>query len=58
MANLVDVDFVQYCRQCTDAQLEEVLKREYEAFQQRDYASACIAAAERGWITSYGKRLR
>jgi hypothetical protein len=57
MANLVDEDFVEYCRQCTNEQLENVLKHEYDAFQQRDYASACIAAAERGWITSYGKRL-
>lgn len=57
MANAIDNDFVNYCRQCTDAQLEEVLRKEYEAFEHRDYPSAQLAAAERGWTVVKGKRI-
>lgn len=57
MANPIDEDFVQYCRQCTDSQLKEVLKKEFEAYQQRDYPSARIAAAERGWRVKDGERI-
>jgi hypothetical protein len=57
MANEIDEDFVQYCRQCTDSQLEHVIQKEYDAFQHRDYPSARIAAAERGWRVEDGKRV-
>jgi hypothetical protein len=56
MANDIDEDVIQYCRQCTDAQLEEVLSKEYDAYEHRDYYSARIAAAERGWVVVNGER--
>ena len=56
MANDIDEDFVQYCRQCTDQQLENVLRKEYDAYQHRDYPSARVAAAERGWHVNQGDR--
>lgn len=55
--NDIDEDFVQYCRQCTDAQLKEVLRKEWDAHQHRDYASARVAAAERGWQVENGERV-
>lgn len=57
MANAIDDDFVQYCRQCTDSQLEAVLEDEYKAFRHRDYPSARLAAAERGWRVERGVRI-
>lgn len=57
MANAIDNDVVEYCRKCTDSQLEEVLRREYAAFEHRDYPSAQLAAAERGWTVVKGERL-
>jgi hypothetical protein len=54
--NPIDEDFVQYCRTLTDAQLESVLLKEWEAPEHRDYGSAVVAAAERGWYTVDGKR--
>lgn len=57
MANAIDNDFVAYCRQCTDKQLENVLKDEYAAYQHRDYPSAQLAAAERGWVVVDGERI-
>jgi hypothetical protein len=55
--NAVDEDFVEYCRQCTDEQLKHVLKKEWDAFGHRDYTSARIAAAERGWRVDKGERV-
>jgi len=55
--NAIDEDFVSYCRQCTDEQLKNVLLKEWEAHQHRDYASARVAAAERGWQVKDGKRV-
>ena len=57
MANDIDDDFVQYCRQATDAQLANILRDEYNAYQHRDYPSARIAAAERGWTVHKGERI-
>jgi hypothetical protein len=57
MANDIDNDFVACCRKCTDSQLKNVLIDEYSAFNHRDYASACIAAAERGWRMHRGERI-
>ena len=54
---MADEDFIQYCRQCTDSQLEAVLEKEYNAYKHRDYDSARIAAAERGWQVKNGKRI-
>lgn len=55
--NAVDDDFVEYCRKCTDDQLKAVLKKEWDAYGHRDYASARIAAAERGWQVKDGERV-
>jgi hypothetical protein len=57
VANEIDQDVVQYCRQCTDAQLEEVLRKEWHAALHRDYASARVVAAERGWVVKNGTRI-
>lgn len=54
---MVDEDFVQYCRQCTDQQLEEVLRFEYGRYRHGDYTNARIAAAERGWRVHKGERI-
>lgn len=54
--NPIDEDFVQYCRTLTDAQLEEVLRKEWAAFEHRDYPSAVVAAGERGWYVKDGER--
>lgn len=51
-----DEDFTLYCRTLTDAQLEEVLRKEWAAFEHRDYPSAVVAAAERGWTVKAGER--
>lgn len=55
--NKIDNDFVEYCRQCTDAQLVNVLLKEWNAYDHRDYGSACVAAAERGWRVKDGVRV-
>jgi hypothetical protein len=54
---VIDEDFCDYCRQCTDSQLEEVLRFEWQRFDHGDYDSARIVAAERGWTVHNGKRL-
>jgi hypothetical protein len=53
----IDEDFVQYCRQATDTQLENILAKEYARYQHGDYDSARIAAAERGWHVHNGSRI-
>jgi hypothetical protein len=55
--NPIDLNFVQFCRQATDAQLEAILLKEWEAFEHRDYASAQQAAEERGWSVQDGQRI-
>lgn len=57
MANAIDPDVVEYCRGLTDKQLRNVLNDEYKAYQHRDYPSAQLAAAERGWRTDKGKQI-
>jgi hypothetical protein len=52
----VDNDVVQYCRQCTDRQLEEVLRKEWAAHKHRDYPSAVKVSEERGWTVKNGER--
>ncbi len=58
MSNPIDNDFVQYCRQATDTQLENILKFEWDSFEHRDYPSAEKAAEERGWTVDKGVVLR
>lgn len=55
MANPIDEDFVQFCRQATDSQLAEILSKEYAAHHHRDYSSALIAAGERSWLVVGGR---
>jgi hypothetical protein len=54
--NPIDPNFVQFCRQATDDQLEAILLKEWQAFKHRDYASAQQAAEERGWSVQDGQR--
>ena len=54
---MIDQDFVQFCRQATDTQLENILLKEFSRYKHGDYDSACLAAAERGWIVKNGKRI-
>lgn len=58
MSESGDEDFVEFCRQCTDKQLENVLRDEYARYQHGDYISAKLAAAERGWRVFSGQRLQ
>ena len=55
--NEIDEDFVGFCRQATDSQLENILQDEWNAYEHRDYASAEKAAEERGWTVNNGKRV-
>ena len=55
--NPVDEDFVQFSRQATEHQLENILADEYKRYRHGDYVSARIAAAERGWQVEDGKRI-
>ena len=57
MANQVNDDFVNYCKTLSDRQLENVLKKEYDAFEHRDYPSALSAAHQRGWTVINGVRV-
>jgi hypothetical protein len=54
---MIDNDVVQYCRQASDTQLENILAKEYARHQHGDYDSARLAAAERGWTVRAGKRV-
>ena len=54
---MIDEDFCDYCRKCTDSQLEEVLRFEWSRFGHGDYDSACVVAAERGWRVRNGERV-
>ena len=55
MSNPIDEDFVQYCRQASDSQLRVILLKEWNADGHRDYGSARLAAAERGWRVAAGR---
>ena len=55
--NDIAEDMVLYAKQCTDKQLENVLKKEWDAYQHRDYASARVAAEARGWTVKNGERV-
>jgi hypothetical protein len=44
-----DDSFLAFCRNATDAQLLEILRREYSAGRRFDYMTAERAATERGW---------
>ena len=49
--------FRDYCRSLTDAQLEDVLQKEWDAQRDPDYMGAVIEAASRGWEVQDGKRI-
>lgn len=53
----MDESFIQYCRQMTDTQLENILMKEWKRYKHGDYDSARIAAAERGWTVEDGERI-
>lgn len=53
---MIDNDFCTFCRQSSDAQLEEILRLEWARFDHGDYDSARIVAAERGWTVHNGER--
>lgn len=53
--NDIDEDFCDYCRTASDKQLEAILAKEFDA--RRDYNSARLVAAERGWTVTNGKRI-
>ena len=55
--NPVDEDFIQFSRQATDRQLENILEDEYKRYRHGDYVSARIAAAERDWHVADGRRV-
>lgn len=55
--NKIDSDFVGFCRNATDQQLESILQKEWDAHGHRDYPSALKAAQERGWTVEKGRRL-
>ena len=57
MSNPVDRDFVAYCEGLSDRQLENVLQAEWQAHGHRDYPSAELAAAKRGWTCKKGERV-
>lgn len=57
MANELDEDFVGFCRGASDAQLREILRREWSAHEHRDYPSALVVAVERGWTVKDGEVL-
>lgn len=57
------VSFKAFCRNATDAQLEEILAREWEASRfalgdrMWDYMAALFVANERGWAVEDGRRI-
>jgi hypothetical protein len=53
--NPIDDDFVLFCNQATDAQLVNIIRDEFNAYQHRDYPSALKAAAQRGWTVLDGE---
>ena len=53
---MIDEDFILFCRQATDRQLENILRDEYARHRHGDYDSARVAAAERGWNVTNGER--
>ena len=55
-------DFLLFCRQATDAQLENILAKEWEASQydfdrRSDYSDAAREAERRGWTVVKGVRV-
>ena len=53
----MDENFIQFCRQATDTQLENILRKEYTRHKHGDYDNVRIAAAERGWWVKDGERI-
>jgi hypothetical protein len=57
MINPDDETFVLFCQFATDKQLENIIRKEFEANRAGDYAAACTVAAQRGWTVNKGERL-
>ena len=57
MTPKIDPEFVGFCREATDSQLEVILQKEWASCKHRDYRAAEQAASERGWIVKNGRRL-
>lgn len=55
--NGIDEDVVSYSKRLSDKQLAYVLKKEWDAFRHRDYASVRTAAEARGWTVKNGERI-
>lgn len=51
-----DENFLGFCRGATDRQLENILRKEYEARRMKDYQAAVIEAERRGWTVIRGER--
>jgi hypothetical protein len=60
---MAENSFGQFCRQATDQQLEDILKKEFEAAKTGDesryddYCDAVKEASHRGWTVINGERL-
>ena len=57
-----DEDFLGFCRNATDRQLENILLKEWQASRDDesrlpDYNAAKIEAERRGWTVRKGQRL-
>lgn len=56
MIEPIDQDFIAFCQLATDAQLENILRKEFQATRTEDYAGACLVASQRGWVVNKGER--
>lgn len=56
--NAPNDDSIIFFKNCSDQQLEHNLKKEWDAYNHRDYASARVAAEARGWDIGKGLRLK
>lgn len=52
-----DETFFLFCQFATDKQLENIIRKEFEANRANDYAAACRVAAQRGWTVIKGERV-
>ncbi len=50
-------DFRGFCRGATDRQLENILRKEWEAKRLLDYHAAKAEAERRGWFVQSGERV-
>lgn len=50
-------DFELFCRNATDRQLENIIKKEWDAGRLDDYRAAKREAKRRGWEVNRGERI-